>query len=209
MKDPSRTARDVIARSSAEATARSAFCHSLVVSAGLLAAGCGQLSPPGEALNTPLNSTPTTVPPAASSSAAGWDGAYAGKGFLERDPGGTCETEMPVYGMRVAGTRVTFGSFSGTIGPDGSIDNGVRPDEDHRQFHWKPVQWPGIAALPWLHLPTATQQDGIASRAFGSPSGFPRTRATSSEPEPEPNQRPVRRDVDGAPEWAGTVAAAA
>lgn len=122
MKDPSRTATDVIARSSAGATARSAFCHSLVVSAGLLAAGCGQLSPRGEALNTPLNSTPTTVPPGASSSAAGWDGAYAGKGFLERDPGGTCETEMPVYGMRVAGTRVTFGSFSGAIGPDGSID---------------------------------------------------------------------------------------
>lgn len=122
MKSPPRMMTAAIT-AFAGARARGALRYSLMTGVCFLAVSCSQPYTPGESLHIPLNTTPpTAVPPAGPSNATAWDGAYAGRGILERDPGGTCETEMPVYGMRVAGTNVTFGSFSGAIGPDGSID---------------------------------------------------------------------------------------
>jgi hypothetical protein len=50
------------------------------------------------------------------------NGAYRGYGRIVRNPGGTCQTGMPVYGMQVSGDQVHFGSFNGTIQPNGVVE---------------------------------------------------------------------------------------
>ena len=52
----------------------------------------------------------------------GLDGSYRGSGRVIRNPGGTCQLGMPVYGMKVSGDQVHFGSFSGTIQANGSVE---------------------------------------------------------------------------------------
>jgi hypothetical protein len=78
----------------------------------------GNLEPP----NLGAQGPPMAAPPR-SAPRPGWDGAYAGEGLLTSDPGGqiTCPDRMPVHGMNVAGGRVRFGDFRGTIRPDGTV----------------------------------------------------------------------------------------
>lgn len=102
----------------------------------LLILGCGQqimtpmaaeaLAPPPNLLDeitTTRQSTASSAAPASFNPASGsLDGSYRGSGRIVRNPGGACETGMPVYGMRVSGDQVHFGSFSGTIAPNGVVE---------------------------------------------------------------------------------------
>ena len=102
----------------------------------LLMLGCGQqimtpmaaeaLAPPPDLLDeitTTRQSTAASAAPASFNPASGsLDGSYRGSGRIVRNPGGTCETGMPVYGMQVSGDQVHFGSFNGTIQPNGVVE---------------------------------------------------------------------------------------
>ena len=91
-----------------------------VISAMLCLAvlGCGQqimtpmaaeaLAPPpdliGEVTAT-RRSMSSGAPASFNPTSGSLDGAYRGYGRLVRNPGGTCQTGMPVYGMQVSGAR--------------------------------------------------------------------------------------------------------
>jgi hypothetical protein len=93
--------------------------------------GCGQqimtpmaaeaLAPPPDLLGevTATRQSISSAQPASFKSSGSLDGSYRGSGRLVRNPGGTCQTGMPVYGMQVSGDQVHFGSFNGTIQPNG------------------------------------------------------------------------------------------
>jgi hypothetical protein len=84
------------------------------------------LGPPPSLLdevNTARQSASSSAPPPRFIPASrSLDGNYRGDGRLVRNPGGTCQTGMPVYGMQVSGDRVHFGSFNGTIQPNGVVE---------------------------------------------------------------------------------------
>jgi hypothetical protein len=97
--------------------------------------GCGQqimtpleaqaLSPPPDMLNeiTTTRQTVSSAAPARFTPASGsLDGSYRGYGRIVRNPGGACQTGMPVYGMQVSGNQVQFGSFNGAIQPNGVVE---------------------------------------------------------------------------------------
>ena len=102
----------------------------------LLLLGCGQnvmtpmaaeaLAPPpnllGEATTTRQSMQSSAGYGNFNPSSGSLDGAYRGYGRVVRNPGGTCQTGMPVYWMQVSGNRVHFGSFNGTIQANGVVE---------------------------------------------------------------------------------------
>ena len=123
----------------------------------LTLAGCGQpmmtpleaqaLAPPGD-LSGEVSSTrqfygPPGTPANFNPASGSLNGSYRGTGRIVRNPGGTCPVGMPVYGMQVSGDQVHFGSFNGTIQPNGVVQmdwgkNWVigRFDGPHFQGRW-------------------------------------------------------------------------
>src|SRR5690349_4051482 len=80
------------------------------------------LSPPPDMLNeitTTRQSVSSAAPVGFNPASGSLDGSYRGYGRIVRNPGGTCQTGMPVYGMQVSGNQVQFGSFNGAIQPNG------------------------------------------------------------------------------------------
>jgi hypothetical protein len=98
--------------------------------------GCGQqimtpmaaeaLAPPpdllGEVTTTRQSMSSSAQRVSFNPSSGSLNGAYRGYGRIVRNPGGTCQTGMPVYGMQVSGDQVHFGSFNGTIQPNGVVE---------------------------------------------------------------------------------------
>lgn len=84
------------------------------------------LSPPpnltDEITATRQSVSPPTTSVAFNPQSGSLNGAYRGQGRIVRNPGGTCQLGMPVYGMQVTGDRVHFGSFNGTIQPNGVVE---------------------------------------------------------------------------------------
>jgi hypothetical protein len=110
--------------------------------------GCGQqimtpmaaeaLAPPPDLLGEVTTTRQSISSPAQRAnfdpSSGSLDGSYRGYGRLVRNPGGTCQTGMPVYGMQVAGDRVHFGSFNGTIQSNGVGGDGLGTELGDRAF---------------------------------------------------------------------------
>ena len=98
--------------------------------------GCGQqimtpmaaeaLTPPpnllGEISSTRQSMASSAQPAIFNPLSGSLNGSYRGYGRIVRNPGGTCQTGMPVYGMQVSGGQVHFGSFNGTIQPNGVVE---------------------------------------------------------------------------------------
>jgi hypothetical protein len=81
------------------------------------------------------------VPPAEGTEAAASavppaprNGPYAGVGRVLTNPGGNCGDPIRVFNFAVDGNRVSFGSFRGTIQPDGSLQMQAGPRYVYGQF---------------------------------------------------------------------------
>jgi hypothetical protein len=68
------------------------------------------------------------------SSARPVSGPYRGEAEALNDPGGFCTTRMPVTNWIVTGSQVSFGSFSGTIDPNGALMMQAGPSYVQGQF---------------------------------------------------------------------------
>src|SRR3954451_24391442 len=66
---------------------------------------------------------PISAAAAAKESAGGYpiSGQYRGEGTALNDPGGFCSSRMQVTNWIVTGNQVSFGSFNGTIQPNGAL----------------------------------------------------------------------------------------
>jgi hypothetical protein len=106
--------------------------------------------PPG------LEGTATTIP----SKPSPRTGPYAGIGRVLADPGGSCGDPIRISNFIVRGNQVSFGSFNGTIQPDGSLQMQAGPTYIEGQFigtHFEGRFWrPGPACTYMLSLEPVT-----------------------------------------------------
>jgi hypothetical protein len=107
---------------------RALFPPFLPVLACIAGAGCTySYQPLGNAPGTLTVDTPGALPgipgpaPTNSPSAPPVSGPYAGEAVALNDPGGMCSARMRVTNWTVSGNQVSFGSFGGTIQPDGTL----------------------------------------------------------------------------------------
>ena len=99
-----------------------------------------------------LEGTATAIPP----EPAPRSGPYAGIGRVLADPGGSCGDPIRISNFIVAGNQVSFGSFNGTIQPDGSLQMQAGSAYVEGQFigtHFEGRFWrPGPACTYMLSL---------------------------------------------------------
>lgn len=62
-------------------------------------------------------------------------GSYTGSGSNTRDIGGMCASTIRVDNFSVTGNQVSFGSFNGTIAPDGSVSMDAGATRLYGAFH--------------------------------------------------------------------------
>jgi hypothetical protein len=72
-------------------------------------------------LNLPWTGERQVVPPLPPGTAYGHDGLYAGDAQALNSLGAVCPEFLGGGGFRVEGRHVSFGQFSGTIGPNGDL----------------------------------------------------------------------------------------
>lgn len=72
----------------------------------------------GNLANPPGNLTGGSRAPAARASR---DGIYRGTAQVLDSGGGLCPETQEISGLRVSGTTASYGGYTGTIGPDGSV----------------------------------------------------------------------------------------
>jgi hypothetical protein len=88
-----------------------------------------------------------SAPAAAPKAGGGFDGTYGGTGVASRDIGSKCANTMPVTGMVVSGSDVSFGGFHGTLTWDGGVQ--MQYGRDFLNGYFSPAGFDGSLYQPF------------------------------------------------------------
>ena len=92
-----------------------------------------QLQPVTPGAGPPPGMEPVSIPPGPPGIPP--SGAYRGEMVSINDPGGRCTPRVPLFNWTVRGTRVRFGTFRGTIEPNGVLNMQGRGSYISGQFY--------------------------------------------------------------------------